>query len=249
MFEECIETIKTAFLEYKGNGMYFALFFISMLYIYLKEDDTKKRCLFLYFPLITLFVIMNPIFNKAVGSIFTSSVYWRVFWILPIGITIVYCIMKIVSEQKDKLQKIVVGISLIVIVLLSGKLVYNKDNFVKVSNLYRLPDDSVWVAQLIGADNLENKKALVPETIVSHIRQVDASIALAYRREPGGYEGHDLVRELGAGNVNFIANYALKNNCNYVVFNKGVILQEPMEDYGFEKMNETVFYAIYKLSK
>lgn len=223
-----------------------ALFFIAMLYIFLKEKDKKMRALFLYFPILIFIVILNPIFNKIVGSIFKGSIYWRMFWILPIGITIPYCIIKFVSEEKDKLTKIVVAISLVTIVIISGKFVYTSDNFTKVANAYKLPDDAVWVAQLIGADNLENKKALVPETIVAYIRQVDSTIQLAYKREAAGYANHDLVRELAAGNVEFITSYAIKNKCNYVVFNKGVVLTANMEDYGFEKMNETVFYAIYK---
>ena len=246
MFEKSIEIISNAFLQYKGNGMYMALFLLGMLYIYLNEKDKKMRCLFLYFPLATLFVILNPLFNKCVGKIFTGSVYWRLFWILPIGITIAYCLIKFVQDQKEKSQKIIVGISLVAILIVSGRFMYIEENFQKVGNLYKLPDDPVWVAQLIGADKSEHKKALVPDTVVPYIRQIDANIELAYRREPEGYANHDLVRELAAGNVEFIANYAIKNNCNYVVFNGGVVLTDKMENYGFEKMNQTVFYVIYK---
>lgn len=246
MFEKNIEIIKNTFLEYKGSGMYLALFFIAMIYIYLNEKDKKMKCLFLYFPIAVLIVTLNPIFNKIVGSIFTESVYWRVFWLLPIGITLSYCIIKFVLEQKEKVQKIVVAISLIVITIVSGKFVYTKDNFQKVGNLYKLPDDAVWVAQLIGVDDCEYKKAIVPDTIAPYIRQIDATINLAYKREPAGYENHELVKELAAGNVKFIANYARENDCNYVVYNKGVVLQDKMENYGFEKINETTFYAIYK---
>ena len=108
MFEKSIEIISNAFLQYKGNGMYMALFLLGMLYIYLNEKDKKMRCLFLYFPLATLFVTLNPLFNKCVGKIFTGSVYWRLFWILPIGITIAYCLIKFVQDQKEKSQKIIV---------------------------------------------------------------------------------------------------------------------------------------------
>ena len=109
MFEKSIEIISNAFLQYKGNGMYMALFLLGMLYIYLNEKDKKMRCLFLYFPLATLFVTLNPLFNKCVGKIFTGSVYWRLFWLLPIGITIAYCLIKFVQDQKEKSQKRYVG--------------------------------------------------------------------------------------------------------------------------------------------
>ena len=165
MFQENIEIIRNTFIEFKGTGMYVALFFIAMLYIYFKEEDKKKKSLFIYFPLIILFVTLNPLFNKIVGKIFTESVYWRVYWLLPIGITIGYAIIKFVSEQKEKSQKIIVTISLLTILIVSGKCVYNKENFEKVGNLYKLPDDAVLVAQLIEDDDLANKKALVTENL------------------------------------------------------------------------------------
>lgn len=246
MFESNIEIIKNSFLQYKGNGMYMALFLIGMLYIFLKEKDKKMRFLFLYFPLAVFAVVLNPIFNKCVGGIFKGSVYWRLFWILPMGITIAYCLIKFVQEQKDKVQKVVVAISLVVILIISGETMYSEGVFPKLGNLYKLPDDAVWVAQLIGADESEDKKALVPDTLVPYIRQIDANIKLAYRRNPEGYQNNNLVRELAAGNVEFIATYAIENDCNYVVFNGGVVLTDKMENYGFEKMNQTVFYVIYK---
>ncbi len=246
MFKDSIEIIRTSFNQYQGDGMYMALFFIGMLYIYLKEKDKKMRFLFLYFPLTVLVITLNPIFNKCVGSIFNDSVYWRLFWLLPMGITIAYCLIKFVQEQKDKVQKIVVAISLVLILIVSGEIMYSEGVFPKLGNMYKLPDDAVWVAQLIGADEAEYKKAIVPDTLVPYIRQIDASINMAYRRHPEGYQDNDLVRELAAGNVEFIAKYAVENDCNYVVFNGGVVLTDEMEKYGFEKMNQTTFYVIYK---
>ena len=130
---------------------------------------------------------------------------------------------------------------------MSGKFIYTEENFDKVGNLYKLPDESVLVAQLIGVDNEEYKKAIVPFTIVAHIRQVDASILLAYPRTPGGYDKIDIVQHLNSGNVVGVVGYAAEENCNYVVYHKATVLVGKMEDYGFEKINETPNYAIYKL--
>lgn len=246
MLKENIQIIKNTFLEYQGNGMYLALFFIAMLYIYLKEENKKKRCLFLYFPISVLIVTLNPIFNKVVGKIFTASVYWRMYWLLPIGITLGYAIIKFIEEQKEKMQKIIVTISLITIILVSGKSVYSGGNFEKVGNLYKLPDDAVLVAQLIEIDNTEYKKAVVPENLTPYIRQITSKVELAYMRNPEGYGNDPLIQALHSGNVKYIAEYAKNTNSNYVVYNKAVVLTEPMENYGFEKYNESVFFAIYK---
>lgn len=250
MFKENIEIIKYSYEQFQGTGMYFALFLVAMLYIFLKEKDRNRKILLLYFPILVFCVITNPIFNKFVGSIFTVNTYWRVFWLLPIGIVIGYAAVLVVNENKEKSQKIIVTVSLFIIIALSGKLIYNDYNYQECGNAYKLPDESVLVAQLIGVDEQENKKAILPETLVAHVRQIDASIELLVGRVPDqGFWDNPIMSELNNGNVNFIANIAKEKKCQYVVFKKATVLCEPMEDYGFEKINETQNYAIYKLRK
>ena len=227
--------------------MYIALFLVSMIYILEKEENKKVKSFFIYYSIITIFITLNPIFNKVVSPIFTDSVYWRVYWVFPLGITIAYAGTKFIIEHKTKLSQILASISICIIIIISGKYIYTNSNYNKVGNLYRLPDENVLVAQLIGADEKENKKALVPETLVAHIRQIDATIELAYRRDPkGGYEDNQMVQALNSGNVEWVDIIAKTNNCNYVVFKKAVVLTDKMENYGYVKLNETENYAIYK---
>lgn len=248
MLKENLEIIIENYSSFQGTGMYLALFFISMLYIFLKEENKKKKGLLVYFPILVLIVTLNPIFNKIVGSIFTRTVYWRVFWMLPIDLTIIYAFIKFVKSRNEKKEKIIVEISLMLILIISGGLVYNKDNFLKLGNLYKLPDEHVRIAQLIGADTTEYKKAIVPEDMVGKIRQIDSSILLSYRRNPEGYNDEPIVHYLYAGEVALVVDEAIKENCNYVVYRKVTVLKEPMEDYGFVKFGETENYAIYKLA-
>lgn len=248
MFDTNIEVIKNTFLEYKGTGMYIALFFVSMLYIFLKEKDKKVKTFFVYFPIIILLIVLNPIFNKIVSHIFTESIYWRLYWMIPLSIEIAYAGVLLIKEQRDKTKQIIATIGIIAIIIISGKYTYAETNFFKTGNLYKLTDESVRVAQLIGADGNGRKKAIVPETIIAHIRQIDSSIELAYKRDPLGiYEGNPIRQELNAGNVKGLTELAQNVNCNYIVFSKATVLTEPMENYGYEKLGETQNYAIYKL--
>lgn len=247
MFEDSSFIVKDSFLQFRGSGMYLALFFIAMLYLYLKEENKKIKYLLVYFPIAILLITLNPLFQKLVKNIFTIYTYWRVFWMLPIGITISYAFVKVTNKIEDKKEKIVVFVSFIIIIIMSGNFMYTKENFSKLGNWYKLPDESVEVAQLIGIDDEEYKKAIVPESLVAHIRQVDSSIMLAYKREPSGYNGNLLLQDLNSGNVKGVVGRAIKDNCNYVVYSKATVLVGKMEDYGFEKINETQNYAIYKL--
>ena len=156
MLEECINTIKSSYEQFLGSGMYFALFLVSMLYIFMKEKDKKKRILFIYFPIVIFAVITNPFFNLLSSVVFTVNTYYRLFWLLPLGIVIAYTAVLVVNEGKDKIEKIVIFVSLFVIIALSGKFYFDtKGTFVEFGNLYKLPDESVLVAQLIGIDEEE----------------------------------------------------------------------------------------------
>jgi len=248
MFQESIIIIKGSFSQFKGNGMYMALFFFSMIYIFLKEDDKKKKAFFVYYPLIIFFITLNPIFNKIVGKVFNGSVYWRMFWMLPLGSTIAYASVKIINEGKKQTERILACIGIIVTIILSGSFIYNKANYTPIGNLYKVPDESVRIAQLIGADDLKNKKAFTSEKLVPYIRQVDASISLAYKREPSGnYSKNKFVQTMYSGNVENITKLAKESNCNYIVMDKGIVLSLDFFYFNFNPMAETEHYVIYKL--
>ena len=132
MFSENIEIIKQSFLEYKGSGMYLALYFIAILYIFLKETDKNIKTFLGYFSIVTIFIILNPIFNKCIDTFINVNVYWRMFWLLPVGITIAYAAVKLIQDRKENKEKVIVFFSICLIIMASGKLVYNKENFWRV---------------------------------------------------------------------------------------------------------------------
>lgn len=248
MLANSIETIKSSYEQFVIGGMYFALFLVSMLYIFFREKDKKKRIFFVYFPIIAFLVIINPIFNIASSIAFSVNTYSRIFWILPLGIEIAYAAVLVVNEGKSKLEKILVCCSLFIIIALSGKFYFNtNETFLEFGNLYKLPDESILVAQLIGIDDEENKKALVPADLVPYIRQIDASIELLYGREADtAYWNNPYATELDNGNVEYIVNLLEENNCQYVVYKRATVMREPIQNYGYELINETTNYVIYK---
>lgn len=247
MFQNNMEIIIKNFLEFTGDGKYFILFLISMLYIGIKEENKNRKIFFIYYNLIVLILTLNPLFNKAVGGVFKEGVYWRIFWMLSIGFTISYAGVKFIENGNNKIHKTIITLAIIVIIGFSGKIMYNSENYEKMSNIYKLPDESIQVAQIIGEDNEEHKKALVSERLVAYIRQVDASIELAYKRDPEGYLYNEFVLAMLQGRSEDIANLALKNDCNYLVLRKDIPLTLDMGYFGFSVLDMTDNYTIYKL--
>lgn len=247
MFEENIEIIKQTFLEFQGTGMYIALFFISMLYIFIKDDNKKAKAFLVCFPIIILLITLNPIFNKIVGKILTDTVYWRVYWMLPLGIVIAYAAVKFINNKKANWSKIISSLAIIVIIIMSGKLIYNKDNYKKLGNLYKVLDEVLEVVEVIRQGDEDKKKALTSEQLVPYIRQVDASIGLAFRREPTGYLDNEYVRIMHSGISRDITDMALENDCNYIVLDRGLVIDVELYCYGFDRIAETANFIIYRI--
>lgn len=248
MIEEGILMVKDAYSDFTGGGMYFALFLIAMLYIHLKEKDKRKRVFLIYYPLIAFIFIINPLFYQISKIAFSEHTYFRMFWVLPMAVVIAYAAVLLIREGNKKLEKFVLGFSLCLIIVLSGKFYYI--TFMKFGNLYKLPDESVLVAQLIGIDEEENKKALVPADLVDYIRQIDGTIELLYGRQSDKpYWNNPYATELDNGNVEYIVDVLEKNNCQYVVYKRPTVMREPIQNYGYEMISETVNYVIFKKVK
>lgn len=251
MFEESLEIIKNSFMEYKGTGSYIILYCLAVLYIFLKEKDKQKRAFTIYFPLLFLIIAMNPIFHKIIGIFlkdisYWKSTYWRALWILPMGITIAYAAVGIVDSLEKKVQKIFTTICLVGIIALSGKYMFTNGNFIEVGNPYKIFDESVYVTQLIGADEADYKKALVSSLLVPYMRQIDGSIELTYGRNATSYSENSLATILGSGDVEKIATKAKSTNSNYIVMFRETELTGSFEDYGYELLHETDDFDIYK---
>ena len=247
MFKENINSIVRAFSEYKGDGGYLAIFFIAILYMFLKRKDKKKNeiVFFLLYPIILLFVLMNPIFNKLVHPIF-NTIYFRLLWMLPLGIEIAYFIVSFINDQNSKMQKWVVGIVSVIVIISAGTFIYNAKNFQKVGNLYKLPDEGIRVTQLIGADDESYKKVIAPPSIIAIIPQIDSSVHLSNKREAESYKKVPEIVAMSYGDLGELLKAATEKKCNYVIFEKTMWWNADIRDFGFKVFTETDNYIIYK---
>ncbi len=247
MFETQFENLRITFNEVKGTGMFLALYVVAVLYLFMNEKDEKRKRLFCYSAVLIIFIVMNPLFNKLVGGVFRKTIYWRFFWCLPIGFTLGYVGTMLVKNIDKKNEKVIVGIVLAVLIILSGKLVFNDTNYKKVNNLYKHTDEDVYIAHQIAIDNEEYKRVICPMKLNNHLRQIEPSLVMAYPRVASGdYKDYPAFFGVMTGNVEFIDKYAEENDFNYVIFDKEITLTAPMENAGFHLIYETENYRVYK---
>lgn len=245
-----IEVIKENIMEFNGTGMYMALFLVGITYIYLTEKNKKIMHFFVTFSILDFILILNPIFYKTFSSVITKDVYWRMFWILPLGLIISYCSTKIILEKEDcKKEQIILFIATIIIITTSGKFIYNKQNYKKYDNWYKIPQEAYEVCVAISEDNLNNKLVMAPPELIPYFRQYSADIHLIYGRVPNGYENNELVVAFNNNDMRFVVPKCLERKCNYIVVNPTLRDNEFLIDNGFKLLGNTENYLIYKLNE
>lgn len=187
MSSEVFDLIKFFWKHYNGKGFYLYLFLGCMvLLLFLRERRKYNRYLFwyciggliLYWIPYTAKIIMD----YAIGK----TVYWRMFWLLPITFVIAYFAVSCISQLKNRLFAVVLAVLMLSGLAFSGRLVYNKDVFHKSTNYYKLPQTVLGVCDAMkkNADG-EEIRAIVPDELISYVRQYDPSIHLIYGRDAG----------------------------------------------------------------
>lgn len=260
MFKESFLIIEKSFIDYKGPySMYLAICMLSMLYIFLTEEDKKIKTFLIGYSLVAFFlVICNPIVVNVLKKVLTIYTYWRIYWIFPIGFIIAFAAVKLIFSISDKKKRIVTIFSIIITIMASGncafkyfkvsevkKFDYLNYNFAKVNNLYKIPDEALEVSIIISEHNLQNKKVMAPEELVPYIRQYDAKVKLVYGRDPWGYSENWRLDMLNKGKITQLIPGIDMLDCNYIVFRKETKFDDDISKYGYELLGETEKYDIY----
>lgn len=261
--DRSLDEVKIVF-EYFFGGKYlfFIIFILSVLYMAITGKNKKIKMFFTMYIVFILFIVWNPVCISLLQKMINFSSLYRIYYMIPMQFTIAIAFAKMISKIKDKKFKLECVLACCVLIIISGNLVYDETNTIEVNNWYKLPDESVQVAEIIHNDNtFEEKRAVVPYGMSSHIRQIYSDIALTYTRivyNPKDEEGFSLptdsddaskyppVVAINTGDIAYLKDYSKKNRLNYIVMNKNTTLSMPIETIGFEKYQETKEHIVYR---
>ena len=172
-------------IAFIGDGKSIVIIYlISIFIIFIKGTETQKA-IGIYFPVIMLILVFNPILTKIYLRLVTSSTYWRLFWLIPIELTISLATTIIYDIIKEKNTKFIYIIFVICIICISGKYVYSEDRgFSKFQTIEKIPQYILDEADYISKNSFS--KAIVvapPEPWEScMLRQYTNNINLLYSR-------------------------------------------------------------------
>lgn len=253
--QNIIENFKYVFKlfnDYYADGKFFVLFIIAIFInlALIKKEEKKQKTLLVYLPLTLILICLGicPIIIKIIDKFMAQGVYWRFFWMFPIAPVVAYAFVRLIKSKEKNIAKIILSIGSIFIIVFSGKYMFSITNYQKVGNVYKCPDDILNAIMIMSSQEKEDKKAMIPISVVPWVRQYDATIAIEYDRSPGGTYSK-FVSDYEAGNAKDNMKKFLDDGCNFFVVYRGGDYNVNFEDYGFVKVGENNSYIVYMLEE
>lgn len=166
--------ILAIFKSVTGPYVMFGFFMAALLYLAITKEK-KEKDIFVYLGAIILVIFFNPFVFWLIGKkILGDQSYCRMLWIIPQVITMAYAASDIVIKLDQKKKQYLVCIMCVLMLMVSGRLIYNQDNFSLRRNAYGLSDEVVEIAKAIEPSEQEylNTRVTAHPEITSQIRQV-----------------------------------------------------------------------------
>ncbi|MCC8104184.1 MAG: hypothetical protein LIP11_18660 [Clostridiales bacterium] len=241
------------FTNYFADSVYPLLFFLALLLIFFHPGAKKERAALCGSNLLFLAIIFCPLTAYLVIKMIGSLVYWRMFWLLTIPVTLAFALVWLVSGFSRKAVRALTVVLAAAAIICSGQLLFTEETFTSRANYFKIPTEAIYVAESISAhaeeEGVENPKAVVPIALCSYIRQYDAGIRLAYGRNmvKGEVTQTKLYEEINseAPRAKRLARLARKAECTYLILPASLSLDKKLANNSFIKIAEAGSYAIY----
>lgn len=166
--------ILAIFKSVTGPYVMFGLFLSSMLYLAITKEK-KDRDILVYLGVAVLILFFNPAVFWFVGKkVLGDQSYCRMLWTIPQVMIMAYSLSDIVLKQGEKKKKCIVCMSCIFVLMVSGRIIYNQENFALRKNLYGVSSEVVEIAKAIEPSKIDEQMTRItahPE-ITSQIRQI-----------------------------------------------------------------------------
>lgn len=259
MLEFLLAVFRTAighFWNYNGRGMHLALFFMALLFLLavVKKEEEEPKILLVGYSILFALIYLCPItayiiMYRCIGE----NVYWRMFWLLPVLITISYVLVRWLFQTKGRMQFALFFIGAAVVIVITGTPVYTRANFQTSENEYKIPQSAIDICDFIEEDyqGEGNPKVTVPNELLCYIRQYDAGIRMPYGRnalkeQKLNKRRTKIYQMMSSGQVDWKKLIVLlkKEESDYFVYATGVGSEE-LSGNGYVPVGEVEGYTIY----
>lgn len=234
------------FRDLMGTGLIIIWYLLSLVYLFVLEKRQELRIIFIYVPIILLFLYFNPLFAQVVYSVIGDEIYYRILWLLPVTVVIAYVCVSIYGElsgiRKELFALVAVGL-----IVISGSFIYNSPFFHKAENLYHVPDSVVHICDAIEIPDVE-VKAVFPVELLSYVRQYSPTILMPYGRDVlmGDYDEMYEIMESDEIDLEQLLSLTRQRECQFIVFRENAEFVGDLTGWDLELFLETDGYTVYR---
>lgn len=246
----------------EGIFQYLLLFAALYLLVFRRRHPGTRQIL--PYTAAVLFLYICPLSALVIQKCIGASVYWRMLWLLPTVPVIALAGAEYLGSILDhihinrRLLNILLTLVFILTAALCGKTLLASGDYVKVSNLQKVPEEVAQVCNIVleHADPEDDVLMVAAdEHLASYIRVYDSSIHMPFgRRGKGALTAPQrrLRRLLNAEKLRYkrIARRAQQADCDFVVV-KITESYRPryMKKNGYKMISQVNTYGIFKRYK
>lgn len=236
---------------YSGNGSLMLLFVAALVYLWIVEKNKGIKAVLVYISLGVYTLFFCPLVSHFIIKVMDEEeIYYRILWMLPMGIVIGYAAVKFLSGLKKKWLQAVLAVLLVVFIVIGGHCVYKSPQFTKAQNAYQIPDAVIHICDAIEVPGRE-VMAVFPHELVQYVRQYTAFVKMPY-----GYDalverwnlGDELEEEMRKeiSDAQRLAQLAREDGCHFIIINQGHVLDGELADYEYDMILQTDGYDVYR---
>ncbi|SEA51926.1 Beta-lactamase superfamily domain-containing protein [Pseudobutyrivibrio sp. ACV-2] len=230
--------------EYWGNYIFAALFGIALIGIFFIEKEKIKRYGFLWYPLLILIFIYNPLTVYLSGKIYEASTfdqYFRRFFnLIPVIGIIAYGLVLSLTKLHGK-KKFIAFIGMLLTISIIGHSIYSEEWFAKAENRMKVPQDVVTISDLFADYDSDKIRIMAPKDLAVYLRQIDSRFSMPYARDIPD-EAYELTNPIPKPQI--IVDYCKEENIDFVVVSAVDTVLNTYLNYGFKLYGRTTYYAV-----
>lgn len=206
----------------------YLLFLISIIWLYFKNKTNSQRVFFLWGSLFSLFLILCPLSGKVLFLGLHNGTYYRNFWLIPLVPLLCYTGTDMLSHLKNR-KRLFLFLIILLGITQCGTYMLREPNFHKVTNFYKLPQESIDTADWIP----DGAHVVGSNWLTPYIRQYNPTITLVNDR----WQLSEIDAELAKDHPDLaVLGPMLQNSsCDFVAIGQDLNLTiiGKWEDYGF----------------
>lgn len=236
--------LKDVWNTFWGTELYNALFYISLFILFLFEKDKFKRAEYVWYSLIVIVGIFNPISVFIGEKLWGTSVayFCRLFSSVQIFVVIAYGIVVAMKKIKSNRKPVVLCL-IICIIMLCGEAIYSQQWFAKADNFEKIPNDVIKLSEAFEGNG--DVTIALPNSLTSYFRQYNASIRMITGRDSLSKLAVQL--ESDTPDVEYIMSTSGMEGADFVVvYNRQSVL-EKFDEEGYRPWYKSSGYVVYQV--